>query len=112
MKGSERLGLGRVDSDDLVETACREDLPDLIGQGAECELGVPVAEGLCGQEDGAKIGAADVDELLEIHDYGAIVFLDRGSDGLLELSGVGAVNASAHPGGQYTVLPFSRHIEG
>ena len=59
MKESERLGLGRVDSDDLVETACREDLPDLIGQGAECELGVPVAEGLCGQEDGAKTGAAD-----------------------------------------------------
>ena len=59
---------------------------------------------------GAKARAADVDELLEVHDYRAIAFFDRGSDGLLELSGVGAVNASAQVGGQYTVLPFSRHI--
>ena len=54
VEGSERLGLRRVDRDDLVETAYLEDLPDLIGQGAECELGVPVAQGFGGKEDGAK----------------------------------------------------------
>ena len=111
VEGSERLSLGRVDRDDLVETACLEDLPDLIGQEAECELGVPVAEGFGGQEDGAKTGAADVDELLEIHDHRSIAFFDRGSDGLLELSDIGAVNASAHLGGQYTVLPFGRDFD-
>ena len=37
-------------------------------------------------------------------------FFDCSSDGLFELSGVGAVNASAHLGGQYTVLPFGRDI--
>ncbi len=43
---SERLGPGRVDRDDLVETAYLEDLPDRIRQGAERELRVLLAEGL------------------------------------------------------------------
>ena len=107
-----RFRPGRVDRDDLIETAHTEHLPHNVRQGAQRERGVPLPEALGGHEDGAKACAADVDELLEVQDHRAVAIFDRGSDRLLELPDVPGINSPGHADGQDAVLPFGGQVHG
>ena len=50
----------------------------LLRHGAERHRDLPAQKIPDQHEEDAKARAADVDELLEVHDHGAVVVLDRG----------------------------------
>ena len=95
-----------MDVDDAVEAADFEYLADGAGQFAEGEFGVAPLEGAGGLEDDAEARRADVGEIGHIQDDDGVAGLDGGFQFLVELLGVGAVDAFYRLDDQGAVVPL------